>query len=64
MSEYKKYIPDHQFEIIDEKQLSKLTTAPRSNCILNTDKLSNLGFKMTPSEIALEDCMLNYIKNI
>jgi nucleoside-diphosphate-sugar epimerase len=64
MNEYKKYVPDHQFEIIDELELSKITAAARSNCLLDTSKLSNLGFEMTTSKKALQDCMLNYIKNI
>lgn len=63
MRVYQQYIPSHKFEIISEKELSLLTKAPRSNCILNTNKLSELGFKMTPSKMALEHCMFNYIKN-
>lgn len=64
MQEYQKYIPNHSFEIIDELQLDKLTTAKRSNCILNSDKLRDEGFFMTPSEEALKNCMEKYIKNI
>ena len=50
--------------VFDENQLDKLTAAKRSNCILNTKKLSALGFSMTPSAQALQSCMSNYIKNI
>lgn len=64
MSEYQKYVPEHMFEIIDEKQLDNLTIAKRSNCILNTDKLRNAGFHMTPSEVALKECMMEYVKTI
>lgn len=64
MKEYQKYITNHTFEIIDEHQLDKLTTAKRSNCILNTDKLRSAGFVMTPSEIALKQCMEQYVKNL
>jgi UDP-glucose 4,6-dehydratase len=64
MNEYKKYVPNHKFEIIDENELDLLTSAKRSNCILNTEKLYNLGFQMMPSEQALKNCMFNYIKNI
>ena len=61
MREYQKYVPSHTFEAITESQLDRLTTAKRSNCILNTDKLQHAGFIMTPAEEALQRCMQNYI---
>lgn len=64
MREYQKYVPDHKFEIFSEKDLDSITTAKRSNCILNTNKLTESGFLMTPSKDALELCMSQYIKNI
>jgi 3,5-epimerase/4-reductase len=64
MREYQKYVPSHSFEIFDEQGLDAITSAKRSNCILNTDKLSQAGFVMTNSEQALVECMNNYIKNI
>jgi dTDP-4-dehydrorhamnose reductase len=64
MNEYKKYVPSHSFEIINENQLDKLTAAKRSNCILDSSKLRNAGFNMTPSEDALKICMAEYVKNI
>lgn len=64
MKEYQKYVPTHSFEIIDEQQLDKLTLAKRSNCILNTDKLQNAGFYMTPSQEALANCMAEYMKSV
>jgi dTDP-4-dehydrorhamnose reductase len=64
MNEYKKYVPNHTFDIINESQLSSLTVAKRSNCILNSDKLRNDGFNMTSVKDALADCMHSYIKNI
>jgi len=64
MNEYKKYVPSHNFSIIDEGELDKLTLAKRSNCILDTSKLNNKGFYMTNSEEALTKCMSEYIKNI
>lgn len=63
MREYQKYVPDHKFTVIDEAQLDKLTIAKRSNCILDTAKLSEAGFHMTPSVEALEDCMAKYMLN-
>lgn len=64
MQEYQKYVPEHKFSIIDEQELDSITVAKRSNCILNTDKLRQAGFLMTPSEEALKQCMATYIKNI
>lgn len=64
MQEYQKYVPDHQFEIIDESELDRLTVAKRSNCIINSDKLKAAGFTMTPTEEALQNCMALYMKNM
>lgn len=64
MREYQKYVPSHTFEIINEAQLDSLTTAKRSNCILNSDKLRLAGFHMTPSKEALESCMAEYAKTL
>jgi 3,5-epimerase/4-reductase len=64
MQEYQKYVPSHKFEIINESELDKLTVAKRSNCILNSSKLTRAGFTMTPSQEALEQCMAEYVKNI
>jgi dTDP-4-dehydrorhamnose reductase len=64
IKEYQKYVPDHKYNIISEKELDKITFAKRSNCILNGDKLSKAGFKMTSSRESLIDCMLKYSKNI
>lgn len=64
MQEYQKYVPSHTFDIIyTENQLDKLTIAKRSNCILNTDKLTNAGFEMSPANLALQQCMKNYFRN-
>lgn len=64
MQEYQKYVPEHQFEIITERELDQMTTAKRSNCILNTDKLRAAGFKMSDTEEALERCMAEYVKDM
>lgn len=64
MQEYQKYVPEHQFEIINEGQLDQLTVAKRSNCILNTDKLRAAGFKMSDSEEALASCMASYVQDM
>lgn len=64
MQEYQKYVPEHQFEIITERELDHMTTAKRSNCILNTDKLRAAGFKMSSTEEALERTMAEYVKDM
>lgn len=60
MREYQKYMPTHSFEIINEAQLDSLTVAKRSNCIIDSSKLRDAGFTMTPSKEALEACMKEY----
>lgn len=64
MREFQKHVPSHQFETITEEQLDKITIAKRSNCILDTSKLRNAGFHMTPSQEALTKCMSEYVKNL
>lgn len=64
MKEYQKYVPAHNFVKITEQQLDKLTIAKRSNCILDSNKLRDAGFAMTPAKQALVMCMAEYIKNI
>jgi dTDP-4-dehydrorhamnose reductase len=64
MREYQKYDPSHAFSIIDETELDRITTAKRSNCIIDSTKLKNAGFTMTPSKEALERCMAEYAKTI
>jgi len=64
MREYQKYFPEHSFEVISEAELDQLTVAKRSNCIINSEKLFNAGFRMTPSQEALETCMAEYVRNL
>lgn len=63
LEEYRKYHPEHTYNIINEVQLQQFITAPRSNCFLNTDKLTNEGFVMTPTLQGLEECMKSYTRN-
>lgn len=64
MNEYKKYVPEHNFQVINEQQLGNLTIAKRSNCILDAGKLLADGFEMTPAEEALKVCVSTYMRNI
>jgi dTDP-4-dehydrorhamnose reductase len=57
MREWQKYKTDHKFEIITGAELDAMTIAKRSNCLLNTDKLLDAGFHMTPSEEAVRYCV-------
>ncbi len=60
MKEYQKYVPDHKFSIIDENELSTLTVAKRSNCILNSDKLLSEGFQMQNIETGMQKCVKSF----
>jgi 3,5-epimerase/4-reductase len=64
MQEYQKYDPNHTFDIITGDELDQITLAKRSNCILDTSKLNNAGFHMTPTMEALAKCMASYAKNV
>lgn len=57
MREWQKYKRDHKFDIITEAELDAMTIAKRSNCIINTDKLNEAGFSMTPSLEAIRYCV-------
>jgi len=64
LDEYKKYVPSHSYEKIGVEELSKLTTAKRSNCILDNSKLLGTGFEMTDSLTAIKLSVKEYINNI
>lgn len=46
-------------QFFTEDEFKKTVVAPRSNCILNTDKLASI-FKMTPIKDALKKAVMNY----
>ena len=54
-------MPSHRFETITEQQLDQLTLAKRSNCLLDTSKLKQAGFVMTPTYQALSQCIKDYV---
>jgi hypothetical protein len=62
MREYQKHDSSYKFDVIVEDELNKLVSAPRSNCILNNDKLKSKGFELTNSFDALENCLERYFK--
>ena len=54
--------PDHCCKMITVEQMydKNLATARRSNCILNTDKLSGVGITLPDSEIRIRECLREY----
>ncbi len=64
LEEYRKYYAKHKYHKINEKELKQFTVAPRSNCILNIDKLTNEGFQMTDTSQALQECMADYVQGL
>lgn len=62
---YKKHIdPEHQYKVISLEELSKLTVAGRSNCVLATEKLENEEVSMPPVQDRLEDLIIEYKNNL
>lgn len=65
MREFQKRVDaNHKFEFMSEEQLNRATSAKRSNCILSTQKLQAAGFTMSPTQEALEKCMIKYGHNL
>lgn len=62
--EYQKYHPEHTFKIINEDMLDKLTTVPRSNCLLDNSKLQNEGFLFAEADKQLIQIIPKYISNL
>jgi len=61
---YNNYSPiKHIFTKLTPKELDKITLAPRSNCILDCEKLNNEGFLLGNSEEMLEKTIINYTGN-
>jgi 3,5-epimerase/4-reductase len=57
LNEYKKYVPEHQFTSITPKELDQLTSAPRSNCIIDSSKIRSEGFEFVNQDEELADCV-------
>lgn len=56
---YKKYVPGYNYTLVDYKSLP-LT---RTNLIMSTKKLEDLGFKVRDIEDVLEECIREYVKH-
>jgi glucose-1-phosphate thymidylyltransferase len=66
MELYREYVdPNHQCEWINESDLESrgLVAAKRSNCILQSNRLAELGITMRPVGEALKDTMQKYAMN-
>lgn len=61
LEEYKKYVPNHKYTKINKDELNSLVIAPRSNCILNVDKIVNLGFQFGDVDMRVRECIKGYI---
>jgi dTDP-4-dehydrorhamnose reductase len=63
---YKQYVdPDHKVELITETELlsSGLVSKARSNCVLASPRLEQMGISMRPIAVALEETMRAYAKH-
>ncbi len=59
MELYKEVVdPGHMFERLTADTLGEVAKAPRSNCILNGQKLASLGIRLTPAEAAVRGALL------
>lgn len=56
--------PTHQVELVSEQRLlaDGAIAKARSNCILSSQRLADLGIQMRPIDVALRDCMTRYAR--
>jgi 3,5-epimerase/4-reductase len=65
LSEYQKIVdPKKEFVFMSLKELAQCTKAPRSNCILNTEKLESLGIIMPDIKKRIPEILHNYLKSL
>jgi dTDP-4-dehydrorhamnose reductase len=63
---FKKHHPPLSFRISTKKFFASIeefmtkAVAPRSNCILDTDKLRKIGFGMRDARETVDECVKNY----
>jgi UDP-glucose 4,6-dehydratase len=57
-----KYLTNKEFSFFknDEEFYSTTAQTPRSNCVLNNDKLINTGFNIKSVQDSLENAIKNY----
>lgn len=62
---YQKIVdPKHKFETMTVSELSSITKAGRSNCVLDTGKLAGAGLRLQPALSALTDALNKYRKRL
>lgn len=62
---YKEVVdPTHSCEYITIEQLDGLTKAPRSNCMLSTEKLEKAGVKLEPIQERIKQVLIDYKTNL
>lgn len=64
LNEYKKYFPNHIYEKISEKELNNIVVAKRSNCILNSSKIINEGFKFENTDTRVCETVKRFVENL
>jgi dTDP-4-dehydrorhamnose reductase len=63
LEEYKKYVPTHTYTSISKEELSTMTTAARSNCILDCRKATSEGFKFGDTDTLMRDTIKAFAEN-
>lgn len=64
LNEYKKYFPNHTYEQISEKELNNIVVAKRSNCILDSSKIINEGFKFGDTDTRVSETVKKFVENL
>ena len=54
----------HEFEVISLNDLDGITKAGRSNCVLSTKKLENIGIEVPEVKGAVKKCLTEYVENV
>ena len=65
MENYKKIVdPSKNFSYIEEQDLQKIVIAPRSNCVLNTDKQKKFNIHMPNIKERIPEILTSYKNNL
>jgi 3,5-epimerase/4-reductase len=64
IDEYLKYYPEKQYpEYVSKEEVAMIVKAPRSNCILNVDKIQNEGFEFNNQDRILKETIRKFVEN-
>ncbi len=63
LNEYKKHVSGHEFASISPDQLDGLVSAPRSNCIIDSSKITKEGFEFLDQDEELKRCVKEFAQN-